>query len=627
MADVDLKIVAVADVANAKAAVESLDDSVKKVTTTQAGATAEGLKGEAGLKALSAEISAAAAQSKGLAGGLGSTAGAAAGLGASFAAAALPISSFVIIAALLPDLFKKISDGSKSIAESLVNLVGGFDDEATVVQKAGESHEQYQARVERANDARENLRRAMTAMGNGLIQETSNLDHARLAWETHSAAIHGNWDAYQGLEQRLKQFGIVIPEALEKTREAAELFMLAYEGILNNRGAEAARRFAEDSKGALADILGGYQYWSEQAPPLLLKVKDALGVVTKAEQEAARESALAVKFLDQARAVDELLQRLPGYTAQLGSERAAILALRQEIENHIKGLEKLKTTNAEDEQLRLQKIAVLQNLLAAEGALTEGIAAEEAAVAKAKDKFAELSKELAENGKAFEANAKKIEEHRTTQIEASQATLNETTKNLAAEIQTVEASFKARTISASDYNVRINTLFAEQANAKKAAYEEQRAIDEKAKTDQDALAKKWGETKTAIGKELGEIGRLFEEAQKATDIFVRKQGESATALTLSGGAATTAAEGHATAEGKLATAAGAAATNFAELATKMGVAAGATVPLVTAIGNVTTALGAMRIAADAAAEALDRVTEGGPGGAGPSAAPSGSISV
>lgn len=111
------------------------------------------------------------------------------------------------------------------------------------------------------------------------------------------------------------------------------------------------------------------------------------------------------------------------------------------------------------------------------------------------DKQKDIQKALTESGKSFEEHTRKVEADRQKSIEAVDATTQKTIADLQKQVKETEDAHAARTISDDTYWTKINTLIAEEAKAKRDAYDKEGQINtEAAKSQAEASEKFKAET-------------------------------------------------------------------------------------------------------------------------------------
>lgn len=235
-------------------------------------------------------------------------------------------------------------------------------------------------------------------------------------------------------------------------------------------------------------------------------------------------------------------------------------------------------------------------------------------------KEATLTKALDDNAKAFAAHAAEIEKDRLTEVAAIQQTTTETIASLQQQVKATEDAHAARLISDTQYNTQINALFAAQAIAKAKAYEEERAINEKARQEQVDLTAKFAEEQAKRTEALSDTIAAEAKAQASLDALnvarfneLQALAASKPALFQAGIDLNLLGEAHDSLTDK--TTGTARATG--DLASEFSRTAGQAPALAGSIGSVTAQMRALESAARAAAAAIASVTGGGGGGAGP----------
>jgi chromosome segregation ATPase len=188
----------------------------------------------------------------------------------------------------------------------------------------------------------------------------------------------------------------------------------------------------------------------------------------------------------------------------------------------------------QDVPAELHKIATSIGLVSkAESELAKNTELEkkyEKTIGDLKEKFSDLSKALADSGKAFLDHASKIEVDRAKAVEAINDTTSKTISGLQAQVKETEAAHQARAISDSEYNQKINTLFAEQAKAKTEGYEKEKAVDDKATKDLADLTEKHAEETRKRKENLQEVADAEVAAQKKLESLNAARNEEIRAL-------------------------------------------------------------------------------------------------
>lgn len=493
-------------------------------------ATASQIKGASSSRIFSEEANLARGNVGGLARALAGAAADGESFTGSLARAALPIAGLVAVASLLPTILEKINTGTKAWAAAIVDTVAGLDEQDSVQRKANESQEAYEARLESTLNTTSDLTRAQIAMAAGLLAVTTDNKAAEAAWQGHEAAMHGALEQYPAFIAALKAMGVSFKATFEEMKQETELFGQAYQFVLRTEGVESANAWAQSNKSSLDKIVSYYQEAGKSVPPELAKIVAAIQLITTAERDAAAKHELKEKFLDTVNAGALLIAQLQASKDVFGNEATAVIGLRKEIDAQIASLEKLKTSNAEDEKTRKDQLASLNALAAIHGTLTGKMGDEASALDKLTLKIVDLSKALDDNRKSFEASLAKIEEHREKSIAAADQIATKTIADLAQQQAAAKASYDAGQIDFSTYVTKINTLIAEQAGVKRKAADEDDAINAEARQQQADLVAKDTEAKDKIKKNLDELGVSLEAAAKIRQAYYEGQKASVAAL-------------------------------------------------------------------------------------------------
>jgi hypothetical protein len=236
-----------------------------------------------------------------------------ASLGGEVGTAVLGLGALLIAFDLVPMLLDKIDSKSRSWAQSLVDAALGLHEEDTAIRGANESLEHYEERVDKAAEKNVQFRAAAAAIGAGLIAQETDVDRAIVAWEAYRTAQTGSFDQFPAFVKSLKDMGVTFKATHDEMAREANLFGQAYKAVITRDGIGSANAWADANKQVLNKIVSYYQESGQKVPGELEKIVKAIGLVTKAEEDAAKSKKLREKFdadflkiVDLAREYDKL---------------------------------------------------------------------------------------------------------------------------------------------------------------------------------------------------------------------------------------------------------------------------------------------------------------------------------
>lgn len=497
------------------------------------GATATMTAAEQRMAAFQAQLAQMGAQAGVAAEGEAAVAGATTAAGASFASAALPLSYFALALVALPGILKAVDEGSTSLGEKISELISGFDDEAVAARKSGESEADYAARVREVRQAHDDLLRARVAAAAGVIQETNDTRLLTTEYLAHASALRGAVDGGKDFLQGLKALGLEVPDlskTLDTLRGTTQVFLDTYKATLEEKGPAAAKFFAEQNKARMTEVINDLIHLGQAVPPALAAYARELGIITEAEKNAAKDRTLLAKADEEIRKFNALRDAIANAGQKYGDERIAIGALQKDIDALIAKLEAQrlntgKLTDAEQDQLN--------HLLIWRGQVAEfpGVLDKmNEAVRIAAERQVELANKLTATNKAYADGIAKIEERRKTEISAAESTTKTLITDLGIQVKQTEAAHDSRSISDTDYNTKINTLFAQQAIARQKEYDREREIDLDAQKDKEDLATKHREATKSIEDDLTHLNSSVQEATDLRTKLETKERERVTTL-------------------------------------------------------------------------------------------------
>jgi hypothetical protein len=313
----------------------------------------------------------------------------------------------------------------------------------------------------------------------------------------------------------------------ETSALASKMEQLANAGL--NEGAIYDKLSAQIKKVALSSA--EYAAAVEQLPS---KLRAWITEVQRLEAEHGGLTVFLAKnheqLLKNIGAFNEIARAVDTGTARFGDHKAAVSAVSTAIDGLIKDLEKQRDTEG---QLGLSQQAMLDGLLrwnAEIGKSSPALTSASKDLEAYTKKITDLGFAIEKNRKEFEQHIKKIEEDRLASIAASDAVVAKLIVNSAIEVKTLNSQLAAQTISQTEYNTSVNRLFAEQAIAKAAAYEQERAINEKAKQDRDELVAKDTEAKNRLKENLDAANAGYAAAVTAREGFIKQQKEMVSGL-------------------------------------------------------------------------------------------------
>jgi len=210
------------------------------------------------------------------------------------------------------------------------------------------------------------------------------------------------------------------------------------------------------------------------------------------------------------------------------------------------------------------------------------------------DQTVDLLKKVGDLGEEALRTRDKIEQSAKDEIAASDAKTAKTIRGLQDEVAKTEAAHAARTISDTEYNTKINTLFAQEAQARTDGFEAEKKI----KDDEKALLDKNVADRDAAGKQI---------IEKLDDIST-KEGETRANLDLLTQKITSQRE-----------ATDLASIGFVGLSKQFGDTSSGALALAGIVSGLTANMRDLEQAANAASAAMARVTDGSGGSGGSTA--------
>jgi hypothetical protein len=291
------------------------------------------------------------------------------GLGGAFSQMALPIAAAIGAMALIPLVLEKIQTGATKVGEAIADYTNDLTDNDLVTRKASESTEAYDKRVQDAANSAADMQRASIAMGAALIDQTKNTKDAVAAWQGHLAAMTGNIEQYPAFVAKLKEMGVSLRATMGEMKSETQAFDQVYQAVLKKDGPAAAKYFADNNKAALDRIISYYEEMGLKVPANLKTIQESIGLVTKAEQEAAKAHDLRQHFLDTMNATEELKMKIDEGTHSLGSQGLAVEGLSKEIVEQIDVLTKMKNLTGAEEEKRKAELESLNSLAVKYGIL------------------------------------------------------------------------------------------------------------------------------------------------------------------------------------------------------------------------------------------------------------------
>lgn len=192
------------------------------------------------------------------------------------------------------------------------------------------------------------------------------------------------------------------------------------------------------------------------------------------------------KIQDEVNSFNAIRDAVDQGTQRFGDHRAAVTALSGPIEKLVADLQKQRDTEGLLGATEQSMLDTLTKWLAELGKQPGATTAAQKALDEYAKKVADVTVKLQEHQKALQDDLVKIEERRQKEISASAEVAQKTIADLTLEISQTQHSYDQRAISGEDYNVKINTLFADLAKARTKAYEQEVAINrdsDKAKDD------------------------------------------------------------------------------------------------------------------------------------------------
>jgi hypothetical protein len=504
--------------------IQTMDSSIKAATLSQVG-------GAAATRAFSMEAGLLRGNVLGAANALRLAATSGSGMAAALGAAVLPIGAVLGLMALIPMIVEKINDKTKEWSLGLVDMINGFDDEGIALKKAGESYEDYQARIEKIKNAREDFTRALIAQGAGILQEEKDVGRATVAWQGHLAAMTGVFEVYPEFLKATKVMGISFRSTFDEMRHEAQTFVQSYNLTLKRDGVQGAHAWLEANKGVLSKIISYYQEAGKEVPAALAKMRAGMDEFkTSAETAALKHKELKEKLLDVMGAGLALREEIAKGAETYKSEGAAVLGLKNVIIDHIKQLTSLKGLEGDAEHARVESLKTWTELANKYGINVGKLNDLAVASAKLKKETEDLGKKLEDNAHQFETVITKIEEHRRALLDDADKTTKKVVDGIFAQQKALKTQYTEGIIDGNEYNKEYNRLQGERVDAQRKAEQQSAAINKDQDKLKDEEVKKDTETKTALEKNLKERGIAATVAKGLYDDLVKSEEANVKAL-------------------------------------------------------------------------------------------------